>query len=521
MLRNGFSIIALLCFANALFAGVGDPQLKTDHPWYPGELAMSNFERLFATQAELYERVTGAKPTTDEQKALASWLWRNTHFAHGEEGREMLFPGKFDSPDNVTRDYWTGLYSHGFALCGTTHWPVVRRDEYALGHGRGRAVGVAGHNSFEVFLTGGAYGKGKWALLDHDLSTVIFSDDGSRLLSIPEIKANPKFTDPRYKPGKQHGWLVAGLHRDDAKGVYGEYNTAEYLAGYAGPPPMVHLRRGEKLRRYFAPGLEDGKTFVFWGRNYNTAGIPGPERSRTWVNQPEKMFNAENDAGHHDGQARYGNAVFTYEPNFRDPSPNPGDGSYQEAFEGRKLTFRSPYVIAATPPTDKPWAIYDQGCTNGLVVEANRDLKVYVSVDGSRSWVSRLMEDHKVDFTDDVKGHRSYLMMFEPKFAELEDAGLRITTICQCNVAVLPRLKDQGTEITYAASNQAIFSAGPTIIEANQHVIDGNLGEQRAATFILPTPHKEPITHIYGVRPHGLQQSARPEGEVPDRVLHR
>src|ERR1043166_2908000 len=47
----------------------------------------------------------------------------------------------------------------------------------------------------------------------------------------------------------------------------------EYLAGYSGPPPMVHLRRGETLRRYLQPGLEDGKTFVFWGRNNNTKGI--------------------------------------------------------------------------------------------------------------------------------------------------------------------------------------------------------------------------------------------------------
>ena len=45
---------------------VGDPQLRTDHPWYPGELACSTFERLFATQAEVYERVVGVKPVTDQ-----------------------------------------------------------------------------------------------------------------------------------------------------------------------------------------------------------------------------------------------------------------------------------------------------------------------------------------------------------------------------------------------------------------------------------------------------------------------
>lgn len=67
-------------------AGVGDPQVCTDHPWYPGELACSTFPRLAATQADLYQRVTGDRPATDEQKALAAWLWRNTHYWHGDEG---------------------------------------------------------------------------------------------------------------------------------------------------------------------------------------------------------------------------------------------------------------------------------------------------------------------------------------------------------------------------------------------------------------------------------------------------
>lgn len=42
-----FSAVAL---ASAAQADVGDPQIKTDHPWYPGELAFSTFDRLFATR---------------------------------------------------------------------------------------------------------------------------------------------------------------------------------------------------------------------------------------------------------------------------------------------------------------------------------------------------------------------------------------------------------------------------------------------------------------------------------------
>ena len=81
------ALILSFLLSTSSFASVADPQLKTDHPWYPGELSCSTFERLFATQAALYKRVTGRDVSTDEDKALASWYWRNLHFAHGEEGR--------------------------------------------------------------------------------------------------------------------------------------------------------------------------------------------------------------------------------------------------------------------------------------------------------------------------------------------------------------------------------------------------------------------------------------------------
>src|SRR5260221_10153791 len=126
--------------------------------------------------------------------------------------------------------------------------------EARLGHNRGRGVGVEGHNSFEAFLTGGRYGNGKWVLLDHDVSTVIFAPKGISLLSIEEVTRDWKrLMEGQFLPQKQHGWLVCGLHPNDG-GVYQRYDVAEYLAGYSGPPPMVHLRRGETLRRYPQPG---------------------------------------------------------------------------------------------------------------------------------------------------------------------------------------------------------------------------------------------------------------------------
>src|SRR5690348_14327907 len=230
MVPRRLALLLVLCGLSAppARADVGDPQVRTDDPWYPGELACSTFERLAATQAELYERVVGVRPQTDEQKALAAWLWRNTHYWHGEEGAEDLWGQGFTrSPDLRTREYWTGLFAHGFGLCGTTHSQWVAEMEALLGHNRGRGVGVAGHNSFEVFLTGGPYGEGKWALLDHDVSTVVFDDAGRSLLSIPEVRRDWKrLTDPAYRPKKQHGWLVSGLHPGDGS-VFSAYGAPE------------------------------------------------------------------------------------------------------------------------------------------------------------------------------------------------------------------------------------------------------------------------------------------------------
>lgn len=484
----------LLTLSSAAFAEVGDPQLRTDHPWYPGELACSTFDRLFATQAEQYQRMTGTIPKTDEEKALASWAWRNTHYAHGEEGAEDLWGNGFTKGDLRTREYWTGLFAHGFGLCGTTHSQWTAEMQHLFGHGRGRGVGVAGHNSFEVFLTGGPYGAGKWALLDHDISTVIFDATGKSLLSIPEVKSDRKrLTDRKHAPEKQHGWLVCGLHAEDG-GVYDDYNTAEYLAGYAGPPPIVHLRRGETLRRYFQPGLEDGKTFVFWGRNYQAGGIPGPERPQTWVNQPEAMHGSKNGTGFKVGRARYANAVYTYRPDFT-------AGTYREGVieeSEQQVTFElyTPYIIGATPPNDKPWGVYDAGGRNGLVLRGKADCTVSLSVDQGRTWVDAGKFSDGLDLTDHVKGRRQYWLRLNTGAKALAAGGLTITTVCQANGAIFPRLKDDGTKVQFAASHRAVVSAGPNKEQAKTHVIKGGF-DTPAVTMEVPIPRRLTPVAVY------------------------
>jgi hypothetical protein len=508
------TLIAVLCTGLPARADIGDPQVATDHAWYPGELSCSTFERLFATQAKLYERVVGVKPITDDQKALAAWLWRNTHYAHGEEGAEDLWGKGFTAgPDLRTREYWTGLYAHGFGLCGTTHSQWVAEMEALFGHSRGRAVGVDGHNSFEVFVTGGVYGPGKWVLLDHDVSTVIYNREGTALLSIPEIRADWKrLTDRKFAPEKQHGWLVCGLHPDDG-GVYAKYAVAEYLAGYSGPPPSVHLRRGETLRRYPQPGLEDGKTFVYWGRNYNIGGVPGPERSHTWVNQPEKMFNSRDGTGYKPGQARFGNAVSVYKPDFTGKDYREGVISEDDrhvAFE-----FHTPYIIAATPANDKPWGIYDPGCKNGLVLRGKADCGVSVSTDRGATWQDCGPFTDGMDLTDRVKGRRQYFLRFQTAAKNLEKSGLTITTVCQANPSVMPRLKDDGSEVRFAASGRAVVSAGPNRDQAQAHVVAGKF-DSNTVTLALKAPRGERALTIYAAG--HVRSSNPPSPEVKYQI---
>ncbi len=505
-------LVALVTQVLPTRADVGDPQVRTDHPWYPGELACSSFERLFATQADNYYRVVGVQPHTEEQKALASWFWRNGHYYHAEDGRQDLFGKGYADAENWTREYWTGLFAFGFALCGTTHCQWDAEMEQLLGHARGRTVGVDGHSSFEVFLTGGPYGKGKWVLLDHDISTVIYNLQGTALLSIPEIKADLRVASRTFAPERQHGWLVSGLHPEDAPGVYTRFDSVAYLPGYAGPPPTVRLRRGETLRRYLQPGLEDGQTFVFWGRNYNRGGIPGPERDLTWVNQPEKMHGSREGTPPRVGQARYGNAVYTYRPDFT--SGDYREGVLDESDRHVTFEFATPYLIGATPPDGRLWSIHEPGCKNGLVLHGKAGCPVSVSVDRGRTWRDGGTFRDGMDLTDHVKAQRQYLLRFGTGARELAGTGLTMTTVCQANAAILPRLKDGGSTVRFEASGKSVVSAGPAVEQARTHIVEGGF-QTPQVTLELSTPHREPVIAV-----HAVAHIASGNPPQPDVLYH-
>ncbi len=474
-LRIIVPLLLLVVFSRFAAADTGDPQVKTDHPWYPGELAFSTFERLFATEAALYKRVTGRDVATDEDKALAAMLFRLTHYWHGDEGTQNYWGKGFtEGGDLWTREYWTGLFAHGYGLCGTTHCQWSAEMTKLLGPGRGRAFGCVGHSSFEVFLKGGAYGDGKWVLLDHDISTVVFNKEGTALQSIPEIQKNLKeLTNPSFMPERQRGWPMCSYFKE-AGTAYREYQGAGTHEAYAGAPPIVHLRRGETLRRYLKPGLEDGKTFVFWGYNYNTAGIPGPERWGSWVNQPDNLFGSKTGAGYHEGQARFANAEYVYTPDF-------SNGDYKEAVADESdahvtFEFSTPYIIGCTPPNPKPWGIYDAGGKNGLVLHGKASGPVWVAFDRGRTWIDGGPCGDGFDLLDHVKGFRQYRLKFGSGAKTLAGSGLAIRSVCQASVSVIPRLKDGGTRVSFESSGRAVVSAGPTQEQAKTHLVEGAFG---------------------------------------------
>lgn len=490
-LRLVATVTACLCRLAAA-DGVGDPQLMTDHPFWQGELSCSTFERLARTQAAQYERATGRKADNDEDKAIAAWYWRNTHFFHctPQPEPDVLGAGKAET----TRDFWAGLFAYGHALCGDNHHQFSGELEYLLGHGRTRTVSVAGHTSCEVFLTGGAYGAGKWVLLDSDIATVAFDQAQSKLLSIADLVAADRKALLTNRAAKDNrGWLPE-LCPGDGVGTYTKISAYMLLSGYAGVAPTVRLRPGETLRRYPRPGLGKGDPageLVYSGTTID--GMAGPNRHATWVTEPDKAFNATARPKMEttpERRGRFGNAVFTYVPDF-------AGGGYQagiaaEDAESVVLAHYSPYVIAAKP-AGKSTA--EPGATRGLVLNGKAACKVSLSVDGMQTFSEPVDFKDGLDLTDLVKGRYGYWLKLHAPAKDLAGKDLRISTTCMANGYVMPQLKPGGTQVTFNTAPQAVTLFGPQKATLEKNLTAGELGKG-SFTIKLRTPRGEKIRRI-------------------------
>ncbi|MCY3021894.1 MAG: hypothetical protein NTW87_23025 [Planctomycetota bacterium] len=465
--------------------GVGDPQLMTDHPFWQGELSCSTFERLAKNQADIYSRVAGQKTDNDEDKAIASWYWRNTHYFHCTLLAE---PDIFKKgAHEVVRDYWAGLFSYGHSMCQENHYQYTAEMEYLLGHARARAVNVEGHTSFEVWVTGGAYDKGKWVLLDSDITTICFDKEQKAMMNIEELtKANRQQMLTNRAAKDNRGWLPE-LYPGDGVGTYTRIIYYALLCGYAGAPPIVNLRPGESLRRFPRPGLGEGEkgTLVYWGISVD--GLDGPNRHITYVTDPSTCFNATkrpNQESDPNRRGRFGNAVFTYKPDFKSSA----------AVDDTSVTIEhcSPFIIACKPAKKN---CLEAGATLGLVVTGKADCKICVSTDGMKTFSDPVDFKDGLDLTDLVKGHYQYWLKFMAPAASLTGKDVTITTRCMANGYVMPHLKADGTQVTFNASGLAAETIGPQADSIAKNIVAGGL-DKPSFTVKLKTPHGEKIKTV-------------------------
>jgi hypothetical protein len=155
-------------------------------------------------------------------------------------------------------------------------------------------------------------------------------------------------------------------------------------------------------------------------------------------------------------------------------------------------------VIGATPPNDKPWGVYDAGGTNGLVVTGAGIVKVSVSTDHGTTWhtAGRPASAGRVDLTDFVKSQQQYRLRFDAGAAVLRDAKPSWRTVCQTNVATIPRLRDGANAITFLAGGTAVTSAGPNRAQAEPYVVEGKM-DSPAVTLELKSPRGEQAVKLY------------------------
>ncbi len=499
---------------------VADPQIMTDHPVYRGELACSTLDRNIADAYRVFQDRYGHAPGTDTEKLLALWAWKSEHYMHASDNRVYVGP---DNPDaNKTGDHlpWAGAngwmdnkdcqmdqFSFSFGLCYSVHAQMAALVGRALGDMRRvRCPEITGHTPFE------AYVDGRWALADFTMGLMVFDDDGkpiglSEIYARQDAKDSDWFTSP--KRGGPYRFSMSPF--GDRLDSYSRVRWQQPLFGYNAMPIVYTLRPGETFTRYLDPGLADGKTWVFWGRDYyNIMGKPkhGPFRNVTFLDDPPI---GDNRRGR--GRAYYGNGVFEYTPALANRSYRDGakldkdtvytDGTLRGTSDRAVVVFEhtSPYIIAARSVKrgDREWDLMKEKCADGAIVsgQAVGNVRVKVSIDGGQTWqdIGTARGEFKIDFTDVVKGRHTYLIQFGlTRAASLKDLTMR--TVTQVGRGVFPRLRDGRTTIRYQASGQSVIHGGPSQYLA-ERFRRNDLETDGYRVYAIEAPG--PIRHASGV----------------------
>jgi hypothetical protein len=309
-------------------ADVGDPQIRTDHPLYPGELAYSTMDRFARSIIDSGDWDLGLGDS-ERDVALKLWLWKITHTLHDytpklwtplhDYCRETFKTHAAEHPirpdprlppclSDEDQDSLRWTFSFGYALCTTQHsniGPQIRAIGQALGKDwRSRWVEIPGDSNHEIHF------GGRWRAFDVNAGTLLFSSDDPKTAELlpykdaigpkggpshPELLENapafggrylPKLVwsplNPEGTPGL-YAWM-RGILQDpalywDGDGV-GEKSPVlrlMYHSAYSACPIVYGLKKGETFTRWFS-GDDARREMtlpkpIWWGANLK--GGPG------------------------------------------------------------------------------------------------------------------------------------------------------------------------------------------------------------------------------------------------------
>jgi MYXO-CTERM domain-containing protein len=491
--------LVVTALAPAARAQVGDPQLLTDHPYYPGEGAMSTPARAVKLAMDTPRGTLGTG--NDRDKLIRLFLWRIEHFAHAISPAVYNMPGKKPNPsgdDPLMTDYdgMRGLFSYGFGLCGTNH-AQMRPFAEAMGW-KDRRRGLQGDTGYEIQV------DGKFRYFNTDGYSLHFLENSptAHFAGIDEV-ITTKHRYLEWNPDIGLGYPMAQLNThgnyQDFNGVTGViknrslqwrdyymnvWNIAPanswkmYFEGYAGTPIVVRVKRGERFVRYFDQTGVVGEMGlagpVWWGFNTGSGG-PAPEFS--FVQNAPARDQPQGGAEVSKATTRYGNVLFDWQPSLAKSEHL--DGTVEivgklmgggtpalKAMGAAKLVLEhfTPYTIGGRPADGKDPA---GPSSDGALVyaDATGTVDVEVSINGGMSWtkVGTLSGmGANVDFTELVKGRNGYLVRLSFDDGEGLQA-LRLRTIGMLNPGVYPDLKDGQAQVKYSAGNAGALDLSPDL----------------------------------------------------------
>lgn len=486
----------MIPFLLSLILQAGDPQLRTDDPYFPGEGALSTPAKCLQAAWAAPRGSLGS--ATNREKLIRLFLWRAEHFAHLNSPETYALPGLTpnpSAPNSLLTDYdgMRGLFSYGWGLCGTNHAQMRVFTEAAGWTDRRR--GLQGDTGYEIYADGG------WRYYNTDQYTLHFlsNDPAAHFASLDQVVStnhrylewNPDLglgyrlpqanTHGSYQnftgvtgtvPNRSQQWRdyyanVWNIPAADSIKMYGE--------GYTATPVAIRLKRGETFTRWLAPTgavTELGLAGPAW---WGTNGVT-PYAEWSFIQNAPARDEIAGGAEESRGQSRHGNVCFDWTPNLAAGEHLDGalavtgtltaGGSPALAAIGPAtlvLHQYTPYTIAARPVGGSDPAL---AALDGALLQATAvgNVGVELSTNAGMTWTSigNLAGTASIDFTDAVKGRNQYLLRLSFDNAEGLNS-LRLRTLGVMSQAVYPNLKSGTTQVSYSAGNAGALELSPDL----------------------------------------------------------